>query len=435
MISIAVVPPVLPRTRLVLAGLFLVTFVMGTAELVVVGVIDVVAGDLQVSVAAAGTLVTSYAVGLAVGGPLLAAVTIRIPPRTLLLTATAAYLAATVLAAALPGLAAVLVARVLLGAVHGLIVGVAFTVATSIVPAERAGRAIALVLGGIAVAAAAGVPLGTLVGQVLGWRATFLATAGLGILALGVLAGSIPPVAASAAPARAQLRHALAPRVLLVLCFGLLLFAGQYAALTYLTPFLAARSGVSGAVVGMFLLAYGVATAVGVLGGGRFADRAASRTILVGSVLLVGVLASLYVVGSVPALVVLALLAWGLIGFGLVPSVQHRVLELAGEGRALAATLPASAINIGIATGSLVGGWALTGHGASAPVLAGAGLCALAVPLAWLAGRLHEAGPVPGWPAAVGETERVGHADGRVPTAGANEPDASDSQARRAGGR
>lgn len=380
------------RTTAALAALFLGTFVMGTAELVVVGVLDLISADVHVSIGAAGALVTSYALGLALGGPVLAALTIRPGRRPLLLGSVAAYLVVTVASVATTSFPVLITARVVTGSIHGLVVGLSFTIATSIVPPERIGRAISAVLGGFAVSAAVGVPLGTLVGQGLGWRGSFLAVGALGAVLLVALAMLVPPVAAPAATAGAQLRHALAPRVLAVLGLAGLMFAGQYAALTYIGPFLAERTGVSGELVSAFLLAYGAATAVGAFAGGRFADHRAARTILTGNAILVVALAVLALVGDVPALVVVTLVVWGVTGIGLVPSVQFRVVRLAGPGRDLAATLPASAINLGIAAGSLAGGWAVTAHGATAPAVTGVVLLVLALPVAWWTRRLA---PVP----------------------------------------
>jgi DHA1 family inner membrane transport protein len=168
----------------------------------------------------------------------------------------------------------------------------------------------------------------------------------------------------------------------------ILLFAGPYSTLTYITPFLEQVTGISGASISVFLLAYGAATAVGAFGGGRFADRNASKAIIIANLVLIIALAMLYAVGKVPILVVLALVLWGVVGFGLVPSLQHRVVSLAGPGRDLATTLPASAINAGIAIGALIGGWALANHGARAPILTGVAISVIAVPVAWLTGRL-----------------------------------------------
>ncbi|MEG3627027.1 MFS transporter [Streptomyces poriticola] len=375
-----------------LSALFLAAFVMGSAELVVVGLLKLVAGDLAVSVDTAGTLVTAYALGICVGGPLLTALTIRIRRRTLVWTSLAGYVAGNLLAALAPGFGTLLAARAVTGALQGLFLGAAFTVAAALVPPERAGRAISVVFGGIAVSTALGVPLGTLAAQHLGWRAAFTAIVVLGALALLATAVCVPPVDGSGTGGLwAQSRHALAPRVLAVLGVGFLLLGGQFAAFTYITPFLEDVTGVSGAWLTVFLFAYGAATATGTFVGGWAADRDAARTLVAANLALVVALAVLHVAGASRVLVACALVLWGVVGFGLVPSLQYRVGLLAGPGRDLASTLPASAVNAGIAVGAVAGGAAVSHGGAADAVLTGLLVCAAALPATWASGRLRPA--------------------------------------------
>ncbi len=372
------------RVNLALATLFVGTFVLGTAELGPVGMLPLIAADLGVSISAAGALVTAYALGLAIGGPILAAVTIRLARRLLLASTLIVYIAGTLLAVLATDLGLFIVARALTGSLHGLFVGVAFTVAVSVVPPQRAGRAMSAVIGGFAVSVAVGVPLGTLLGQALGWRGSFITVVILGVVCLLATLAFIPPVPHTGASGiSAQVRHALAPRVLALLGLAFLLFAGQFAAFTYIVPFLQQVTGISGGLISVFLFAYGTATAVGVFGGGRFADKAASRTLIVATAVLIVALTVLYLIGTIPILVAAALIVWGLLGMGLVPSLQYRIVSLAGTGRDLAATLPASAINAGIAAGALAGGWAVANHSASAVVLVGLAICVIALPVAW----------------------------------------------------
>ncbi|MEV6204794.1 MFS transporter [Streptomyces sp. NPDC051771] len=376
-----------------LAALFLATFVMGSAELVVVGLLRLVAGDLGVSVDTAGALVTAYALGICAGGPLLTALTIRIRRRTLAWASLAGYVAGNLLAALAQDFGTLLAARAVTGALQGLFLGAAFTVAAALVPPERTGRAISAVFGGIAVSTALGVPLGTLAAQHLGWRAAFTAIVVLGALALLTTAVCLPPVDGSGTGGLwSQSRHALAPRVLAVLGVGLLLMGGQFAAFTYITPFLEDVTGVSGAWLTLFLFAYGAATAAGTFAGGWAADRDAARTLVVANLVLVVALAVLWSAGASRTAVALALVLWGVVGFGLVPALQYRVGLLAGPGRDLASTLPASAVNAGIALGAVAGGAAVAHGGATDAVLTGLLVCAVALPATWASGRLRPPG-------------------------------------------
>ncbi|MEU7864250.1 MFS transporter [Nonomuraea sp. NPDC049141] len=387
--SVTSTPRAHQRVGLALAALFSGTFVMGMAELLVVGVLDLIAKDLEVSLSSTGTLVTSYAFGLAVGGPVLTALTIRVGRRRLLWLAMVVYLLGNVVMALAAHFAVLVVARVLTGSMQGLFIGVAFAVGISIVTPDRMGRAISIVIGGVAVSIALGVPIGTLIGQGLGWRGAFLTVIVLGLIALVALLALVPSVTVTGVGGlRAQAQFALAPRVLAMLVIGFLLLGGQYAALTYITPFLQQVTGVSGAWISAFLLAYGAATAVGAFAGGWAADRNAARTLVLANLVLIAALGALWLQGTSPVLVALALLVWGLVGFGLVPSLQYRVVSLAGPGRDLAATLPASAVNTGIAIGALVGGWSLDSFGPASVVVMGLLVCAVALPATWASGLL-----------------------------------------------
>jgi len=380
------------RTALVLGVLFLGTFVMGSAELLVVGVLNLLARDLRIADGSVGLLVTAYALGLSFGGPLLAIATVRVARRRLLLGALASYIVVTAVAFSSGSFPVLVEARVIAGSVQGLFVGAAFTIATSLVPPGRAGRAMSSVIGGFAVSAAIGVPLGTLIGQHLGWRGAFLTVAVLGALVF-IAAVALVPQAGAGTPSGSgsHLRDAVSPQVLALLALAVVLFAGSYGALTYITPFLEHVTHISETWITAFLLIYGAATACGAFGGGRFADRNAARALVTATAVLVAVFAVLLAAGSVPAVVAVSLAAWGLFGFGLVPSLQYRVVSLAGPGAAIAATLPASAINAGIALGSLLGGWALTTHGPAAPVGTAIVLTAIALLAAAATSRLRPA--------------------------------------------
>ncbi|BDZ46912.1 MFS transporter [Naasia aerilata] len=183
-------------SKSVLVVLFAGAFVMGCAEMLVVGLIDLIAADLSVSVPAAGALVTANALGLAVGGPLLTFLTMRLDRRVVLLTALAVFVAANLLPALAADYGLFLGARVLIGAVQGVFIAAAMGTATSVVPAERSGRAMAVVISGFASASAFGLPLGTLLGQAVGWRGAFTAVVGVALLVLFAAVPLLPRVPA-----------------------------------------------------------------------------------------------------------------------------------------------------------------------------------------------------------------------------------------------
>lgn len=379
------------RHRLALAVLGFGAFVIGTAELVIVGILNLVAQDTKVSISTAGLLVTAYAVGISIGGPIVSALTIKMGRRTLLWLALAVYVVGNVLAVTAVGFGELVIARVATGAIHGLFIGVACTVAAGLVPPQMRGRAISMVFGGIAVSTVLGVPLGTLLGQALGWRAAFVAVVGLGVVALVLTLAIVVPVQVpdlGVPDLGAQARYAFAPRVLAVLGMGLLLLGSQFAAFTYLAPFLQRVTGISAGLVSVFLLIYGISCAVGTTIGGRLADRRATTTLIAANVLLIVILGGMFLVGASPVAVGIGLALWGLVGLGLVPSFQLRVITLAGPGGDLAATLGASAVNAGIAAGAAIGGWAVAAFGVHSVFVVAVIISVLGIPAtigtAWL---------------------------------------------------
>jgi MFS family permease len=250
------------KANLALATLFVGMFVLGSGELLVVGLLNLIADDLQVSIPVAGVLVTAYALGLAIGGPVLTALTIKLNKRTILIGTVILVIVCTLAPMLTTSFGLFVAARTVIGALHGLFVAVGFVLAMSIVPPERMGRAISVVVSGLFVSTALGVPLGTLVGQVLGWRGSFTAVAVLSVVALIATLLLIPSMPGSGGGAGSQAKHAFAPRVLAALAVNVVAFAAVYSALTYIVPFLESVTGISGALISLFLLAYGVATAV-----------------------------------------------------------------------------------------------------------------------------------------------------------------------------
>lgn len=198
----------------------------------------------------------------------------------------------------------------------------------------------------------------------------------------------IPSMPSTGGGAGSQAKYAFAPRVLAALAVNVVAFAAVYSALTYIVPFLESVTGISGALISLFLLAYGVATAVGSFAGGRFADQNAARTLIVGAIGVAASLLMLFLVGTIAVLVALALLAFGLFAMGMVPSMQYRVVSLAGPGGQLASSLPVSAANVGIALGSYSGGVAIGTFTASSAVITGLIIAVISIPDAWAASFL-----------------------------------------------
>ncbi len=370
-----------------MAALGLTAFVLGTAELLVVGVLDLVGRDFAVSVASSGRLVTAYALGVSIGGPLLAGATIRAPRKALLATALCLYAAFSLVAVMAQSFDLLLATRAATGAVHGLVIGVAFVVAADLVGPDKQGRALSAVTGGLTVSMVVGVPLGTLIGNAIEWRAAFAAVVILGFAACLAVVIAIPDLPSRrASKLGEQARTALAPRVVLTLAVTLFVMGGQFTAFTYLVPFLREVTGVASGAVSLFLLLFGAAAVAGTLMGGRGSDRGAARVLVVGNTLLLLPLGALYLSAHSALAVAAVVVAWGLVGFAIVPALQLRVITLAGPGADLAATLGASAANVGIACGALLGGLVASGSVRAVP-LAALAVCGAVLPLTVLSAR------------------------------------------------
>ena len=279
--------------------------------------------------------------------------------------------------------------RLVAGALQGLFLAAAFTTATAVVPPERVGRALAVVIAGFSISTVLGLPLGVLVGSVLGWRGALLMVGGFAVIATGLLVAVVPSVPGSRLSGTSGLRHALAPRVLAMLALSLTLFAAPGAVMGYLMPLLEHVTGVSGPLASTILVAYGVANVAGSFLGGRLADANAARALVLVTLGLVASSAVLYLARSQPLLAVVAILAWAVSASSAPPSVQYRAVSLAGPGGALVASLPASAASAGIALGSTASGMAYTAAGPSAVIITGMIIALGALALAIATRRLR----------------------------------------------
>lgn len=346
-----------------LFALTLSAFAIGTTEFVIVGLVPTIAQDLGVSLPSAGLLVSLYAVGVAIGAPVLTALTGRFNRKWVLLGLMALFIAGNLLAWRAPGYESLIVARVLTGLAHGVFFSIGSTIATGLVGKNKEARAIAIMFTGLTVALVTGVPLGTWIGQHLGWRATFLAVSGLGLLALLGSALLVPGNLERAAPAgiTRQFRVLAQPRLLLVYAITILGYGGTFTAFTFLAPILENISGFGSGAVSLIMLVYGASVAVGNLYGGMLADRLGAIRALTW---IFGGLASLLLIFSVtaghPIAAVLTILIWGAFAFGNVPGLQVYVVQLAErhvpESVDVASGLNIAAFNIGIALGSVIGG-------------------------------------------------------------------------------
>lgn len=348
---------------LALLALTLSAFAIGTTEFVIVGLIPTIATDLGVTLPSAGLLVSLYALSVAIGAPLLTAMTGRIPRKALLVGLMALFTVGNLVAWQAPSYESLIVARILTGLAHGVFFSVGSIIATNLVSKDKAASAIATMFSGMTVAFVTGIPLGTFIGQHLGWRVTFLVVAAFGVVALLGSLLFVPKTIQHTPPAPLlrQARVLLQPRLLLVYAMTAVGYGGSLIAFTFLAPILQDLAGFSPNMVGAVLLAYGVSVAIGNIWGGRLADKrgpVSALKIIFG--LLASVLLVLTFTAGNPWLVVLTVLAWGAVAFGNVPGLQVYVVQqaerVAPDAVDVAAGFNIAAFNLGVAGGAWAGG-------------------------------------------------------------------------------
>lgn len=349
---------------LALFALTLSAFAIGTTEFVIVGLIPTIAEQLNVSLPSAGLLVSLYALGVAIGAPVLTALTGKLPRKWLLVGLMALFTAGNLLAWQAPGYESLIVARILTGLAHGVFFSVGSTIATGLVAKEKAASAIAIMFSGLTVALVTGVPLGTWIGQVFGWRETFLVVSALGVIAMAgsllLIPNNLPKGAASSI--REQLAVLTKKPLLMVYAKTALGYGGAFTAFTFLAPILQQVSGFGANAVSLILLVYGVSVAVGNIWGGKLADKMGplpALKLMFGGLALI--LLMLTFTAPHPVLAVFTVLVWGAFAFGNVPGLQVLVVKQAvihtPNAVDVASGLNIAAFNVGIALGSVVGGF------------------------------------------------------------------------------
>lgn len=386
---------------LALLALTISAFAIGTTEFVIVGLIPTIAADLGVSLPSAGLLVSLYALGVAVGAPVLTALTGKVPRKVLLLLLMVLFTVGNLLAWQAPGYETLIAARVLTGLAHGVFFSIGSTIATSLVSRDKAASAIATMFGGLTVALVTGVPLGTFVGQHFGWRTTFLVVAALGVVSIVASLLFVPRKLAHSKPASLiqQMSVLRQPRLLLVYAMTAIGYGGTFIAFTYLAPMLEQITGFDAGVVALVMLAYGVSVAVGNIWGGRLADRKGPiEALKIIFFFLALVLLVLTFTVSNPWSMVLTVLVWGALAFGNVAGLQVYVVQqaerFAPQAIDVASGLNIAAFNLGIAFGAWGGGLIVDSIGLAHTPWIGALVVLGALGLTALSGRLDARDPI-----------------------------------------
>jgi DHA1 family inner membrane transport protein len=370
---------------LALLALAVGAFGIGTTEFVMMGLLPDVAADLNVSIPSAGHLVSAYALGVVIGAPLLAAVTARMSRRTVLIALMVLFVVGNALSAFAPDHHWLLAARFLSGLPHGAFFGVGAVVATNMVSPDRKARSVSLMFLGLTVANVAGVPVATLMGQHLGWRATFLGVSAIGVAAIASLAWLVPHdhQHAGAAGLRGELAALRSLPVWLALGTTVAGFGALFAAYSYITPMLTDSAGYADTSVTLLLALFGVGATAGNLLGGRLADHAMRGTLFGGLTALVATLALFPLLMTTQWTAAVAVTLLGMAAFVTGSPLQLMVMEKASAAPSLASSANQAAFNLANAGGAWIGGLALAaGLGTTSPALAGAVLAVLGLVVA-----------------------------------------------------
>ncbi|BEN64617.1 TPA: MFS transporter [Yersinia enterocolitica] len=365
----------------------LCAFALGFTEFVTIGLVSRISADLNVSVSHVGTAVTAYALGAVIGAPGLTALATRWPRKRLLLVAMGLFTVGNGIVGASESLTPMLIARFASGLGHGVFLAVASSVATQLAGRHRAGAAVSVVFGGLTIALALGVPLGTYIGSLLSWQSIFMAvtaSGAIGFIGLAMLMPTDQNDPSLQANAMDGLKAMFNPLLLAGAGITVLAYAGSFALYTYISPILLQVTHVDERTSSLLMLVYGVMAAIGNVWGGRLTDKqGADRAVMT---ILIGLAIVLFAMWfSVSSLMLMALFI-GLLGaltYAAVPSMQARVIGLshihAPEAPAVAAGLNIAGFNGGIALGSLLGGVALDVTGLTSPTWVGGGVVVVGI--------------------------------------------------------
>lgn len=383
--------PAEPTARLpfVVVLLAIGTFLMSTTEFVIAGLLPDMAADLGVTVSQAGLLITAFAIGMIIGAPTISVATMRLPKRLTLVLSLVLFAIGHAVAALSPAFEVVLVARIVTALATGAYLSVAAVVATSAAGPANASRAMGVMMSGMGLAIVAGVPLGSFIGQAIGWRGIFWALTGLAIIAALVIGRLAPsdPADQPVLTLRSQLGVLRESKLWLVLLATAFVSGGFLAAYSYISPLLTERTGITEAAVPLLLVGFGIGALLGTVVAGRTGDRAPLATyfgIAGGSALVLLLLVPLSPF-LIPTAVLVVLL--GFTGMGVTAIATPLAVRFGSSGPALSAALTVSAFNVGIAAATWLAGVALDSTlGTTGPSLVGAAMAIIGlIPLAVLA--------------------------------------------------
>jgi DHA1 family inner membrane transport protein len=364
-----------------LIALALGGFGIGLTEFVIMGLLPEVAADFSVSEATAGWLISGYALAVVVGALLLTAAVTRFDRKPVLAVLMVLFIGGNLISALAPGYSMMMIGRIVAALAHGAFFGIGAVVAADMVAPTKKAGAIAIMFTGLTAANVLGVPFGTMLGQAAGWRSTFWAITGIGVVALAGILMLVPKTGrGDTAPGslRSELRAFRSGQVWLSILVTILGYGGMFGAFTYIAFTLTEVTGFAASTVPWLLIVFGIGLFIGNTVGGKAADRNVDRTLLVVLAVLVAVLVAFALTAGNQPLTIASIVLLGGFGFATVPGLQMRVMKYAHSAPTLASGANIGAFNVGNALGAWLGGVTITaGLGYTSPIWAGAGITLL----------------------------------------------------------
>ncbi|MFP9130226.1 MFS transporter [Niallia sp. BSM11] len=336
-------------------------FAIGMTEFVIMGLLPEVARDVNSSIAAAGQLITGYALGVAVGGPILVLITYKMSQKNLLMLLMVIFILGNLMSTIASSYGVLMASRLLTSLAHGSFFGVGAIMAASLVEHSRRASAMALMFTGLTVANVIGVPFGTFVGQQLGWRSSFLIIAVIGFITLIGIYMLVPkPKQQKKADLRKELAVLKNNQLWLALLIAMFCFGSVFTLFTYITPILTDVTGFPSAAVSWILVVFGLGVTVGNIVGGKLADWNINLSLQYILVIFILYFFVLYLLQFSTILMIPGIFLFGVLAFSMVPMLQFRILGLSAEAPTIASTLNQSAMNLGNAGGAFAGGLSVT---------------------------------------------------------------------------
>lgn len=337
-------------------------FGIGTTEFSPMGLLPVIAKGVDVSIPAAGMLISAYAVGVMVGAPLMTLLLSHRARRNALIFLMSIFTLGNVLSAIAPDYTTLMLSRIITSLNHGAFFGLGSVVAASVVPKHKQASAVATMFMGLTIANIGGVPAATWLGETIGWRMSFLATAGLGVIAIIGLWLSLPKGGAGEKPdVKRELSVLVRPQVLSALLTTVLGAGAMFTLYTYISPVLHTITNATPAFITLMLVLIGVGFSIGNYLGGKFADRSVSGTLKGFLLLLMLIMLAIPFLARTEIGAAFSMVVWGAATFAVVPPLQMRVMRVAHEAPGLSSSVNIGAFNLGNALGAVAGGAVISG--------------------------------------------------------------------------